>query len=111
VYSVGSEPDVRFTFANERTFLAWVRTSLALLASGVALEVLGVVFQAQLRLTASLLLVMAGIGVAASSWFEWKHAERALRRGEALPRSLLGLGLVIVVIIVGVLVVLSAVLS
>jgi uncharacterized membrane protein YidH (DUF202 family) len=28
----GREPDHRFTLANERTFLAWMRTSLALLA-------------------------------------------------------------------------------
>jgi hypothetical protein len=30
------EPDYRFTFANERTFLAWIRTALALIAGGVA---------------------------------------------------------------------------
>ncbi len=34
----GSEPDPRFTLANERTFLAWVRTALALLAGGIAIE-------------------------------------------------------------------------
>lgn len=32
---VGEEPDPRFTLANERTFLAWTRTALALLASAV----------------------------------------------------------------------------
>lgn len=31
-----AEPDYRFTLANERTFLAWIRTALALLAGGVA---------------------------------------------------------------------------
>ena len=40
VYDDGDEPDPRFSFANERTFLAWVRTALALLAGGVALHVL-----------------------------------------------------------------------
>lgn len=35
VFGVGDEPDARFTFANERTFLAWIRTSLALLAGAV----------------------------------------------------------------------------
>ena len=34
----GTEPDPRFTLANERTFLAWIRTSLALLAGGIAIE-------------------------------------------------------------------------
>ena len=38
VYGGGTEPDARFTFANERTFLAWIRTALALLAGGVALD-------------------------------------------------------------------------
>ena len=40
VYGVGTEPDARFSLANERTFLAWVRTSLAFSAAGVALEAL-----------------------------------------------------------------------
>ena len=34
----GNEPDVRFSLANERTFLAWIRTALALLAGGIAVE-------------------------------------------------------------------------
>lgn len=34
----GKEPDYRFTLANERTFLAWVRTGLALLAGGLLLD-------------------------------------------------------------------------
>jgi len=33
----GTEPDARFTFANERTFLAWNRTALALIAAGLAI--------------------------------------------------------------------------
>ena len=33
----GSEPDARFTFANERTFLAWNRTALALVVAGLAI--------------------------------------------------------------------------
>ena len=34
----GTEPDPRFTLANERTFLAWIRTSLAMVAGGIAVE-------------------------------------------------------------------------
>jgi putative membrane protein len=32
----GPDTDYRFSLANERTYLAWVRTALALLAGGVA---------------------------------------------------------------------------
>jgi len=38
VYGAGDEPDARFSLANERTFLAWIRTSLALLAGSIAVE-------------------------------------------------------------------------
>ncbi|WP_283215114.1 DUF202 domain-containing protein [Pseudofrankia sp. DC12] len=36
VHTVGTDPDYRFSLANERTFLAWIRTALALLAGGIA---------------------------------------------------------------------------
>ena len=57
LYGVGTEPDPRFTFANERTFLAWIRTSLALLAGGVALEALDLPVQPDLRFAAAIVLV------------------------------------------------------
>ena len=60
VYSRGTEPDARFTLANERTFLAWIRTALAFLAGGVALEVLGLDLHPGFRVAASLLLVAVG---------------------------------------------------
>ena len=34
---LGEAPDYRFSLANERTFLAWIRTALGFLAAGVAL--------------------------------------------------------------------------
>jgi uncharacterized membrane protein YidH (DUF202 family) len=40
-HEVGQHPDYRFTLANERIFLAWIRTSLALVAGGIAVVRLG----------------------------------------------------------------------
>lgn len=62
LYSHGAEPDPRFSLANERTFLAWIRTSLALIAAGVALEAFVVNMPPGLRLAAALLLIVAGSG-------------------------------------------------
>ena len=38
----GPEPDSRFTQANDRTFLAWIRTSLALVTFGFVISRLGI---------------------------------------------------------------------
>lgn len=110
VYRHGSEPDARFTLANERTFLAWIRTSLALIAGGVALEVLGLDLHPELRLAASVLLVLAGVVTPALAWWNWARSERALRRGEPLPSSVLGPLLAVAVSISGVLVLLAVLL-
>lgn len=110
VYSVGSEPDVRFTLANERTFLAWIRTSLALLAGGIALEVLGLGLHNGLRLAASLVLLVTGVAAAPLAYLGWARNERAVRLGEPLPGSLLRLPLTACVCLSGVLVVLALVL-
>lgn len=90
VYGHGADPDVRFTLANERTFLAWIRTALALLAGGVALEVLGLALHPGLRLSASLVLIIAGALTPGLAWVSWMRSERALRLNTSLPGSLLG---------------------
>lgn len=102
VYGRGSEPDPRFSFANERTFLAWIRTSLGLLTAGVAIAALAGL---QPRLSgeahvASLILILAGIGSAVSAFLRWARNERAMRENRPLPSSvvmpLLAAGLAIV---------------
>ncbi len=109
--TVGSDPDYRFTLANERTFLAWIRTALALVAGAVALSSLVPDFGPAVARTAltAVLLVLA-FAVTAGAYVRWDRAERALREDRPLPvgllpRLLVG-GLLIVVIAVAVLVVL-----
>lgn len=104
VYGIGEEPDPRFSLANERTFLAWTRTGLALIAGGVALEVLGLDLHPGFRFAASLLLIVAGTAVAPLAWWEWMRAERALRRSEPLPGAFSAVLLAAVVVAVGLLV-------
>jgi inner membrane protein YidH len=86
VWSEGRDPDPRFTFANERTFLAWIRTSLALVAGGIGIDTF-LVDMAVIprRLLASALLVL-GAGLALDSYRRWVNAEWAMRTGSTLPR-------------------------
>jgi putative membrane protein len=104
VYREGQEPDPRFSLANERTFLAWLRTALALLAAGVALEALKIPDEPVLRFAAAGVFIALGVAAAIRSWLGWMRAERALRRSEPLPGIPFGAVLVTGVAIGGVLV-------
>jgi len=85
------EPDARFTFANERTFLAWSRTALALVVGGLAVAQLLPPFPGVpgARHIIGIPLIVLGAAVALLSYAEWQANQRALRRGEPLRRSLL----------------------
>lgn len=83
---VGETPDYRFTLANERTFLAWVRTALAMMAAGVAV-VQFVPGLDLVRHALGLLLILLGGVLAGVSYRHWQRNERAMRLGEELPRS------------------------
>jgi len=111
VYGDGVEPDVRFTLANERTFLAWIRTALALLGGGVALELLGLELQPGLRLAASLILIVAGILTPLLAWIGWARTERALRLARPLPTSASSVLVMAAVVVAGVLVLASILLG
>jgi len=108
VYDEGEEPDPRFTLANERTFLAWVRTSLAMLAGGVALHALTTPGPAHLRTILAVGLIVLGAVVGSGSFVRWARVERAMRRHEPLPSF--GLGLVMAAAIVAVAVLLIIIL-
>lgn len=84
------EVDYRFTLANERTFLAWMRTALGLLAGGVALrELVASAPHEGLRVAvAGACIVLAGV-VALAAYVRWRQVESAMRRGANVPRSVL----------------------
>ncbi|HUE32600.1 MAG TPA: DUF202 domain-containing protein [Mycobacterium sp.] len=99
-----SELDYRFTFANERTFLAWQRTALGLLAAAVAL----VQLVPELAIPGARRLLGVGLAVLATvtsgmGLVRWQQADRAMRRGDPLPRhpspAYLAVGLILVGII------------
>ena len=110
VYALGTEPDPRFTFANERTFLAWIRTALGFLAAGVAIAAVAKLAGAlgpETRLV-SIVLIVCGLVCGVAAFRRWMINERAMRLGEPLPSSpmlLIVTAIVAVVALVSVIVV------
>jgi putative membrane protein len=103
----GHEPDARFTYANERTFLAWNRTALALVATGIAATQLLPEFHVNGgRKILGLPLIALGALVAVTSFLHWKANQRAMRRDQPLPKSpmplvlSIGIGVVAVIAVV-----------
>lgn len=101
--SVGTDPDYRFTLANERTFLAWLRTGLALLAGAVALASLVHDFGPRpFRIAITVLLLALSLTVTIGGYVRWDRTERALREKRSLPADPLprivvsGIGIIIV---------------
>lgn len=96
--SVGSRPDYRFSLANERTFLAWLRTGLALIAGGLAAaQFLPRLPLAHLREVIAVALLLLGATVAVRAVDHWARTERAIRLDEELPASRVPAVLAIVV--------------
>ncbi len=90
VFGLGEEPDPRFSLANERTFLAWIRTALALVLAGVALEALDAPVQAEMRLASALIFVGLGLLAIVHAWWSWAATERSMRVAEPLPGLAVG---------------------
>lgn len=86
VYGVGEDPDVRFSLANERTALAWLRTGLGLVAGGVALTSLASIAELHMMIDiVAVVACLAGGTVAIYSMLTWRRNERALRLDAPLP--------------------------
>jgi putative membrane protein len=85
---ITSHPDYRFSLANERTFLAWVRTALALLAAGVAIVALPSHFSTRAgRETLGIVLLVLAVLAAGGSYLRWRVNDQAIRAGRPLPPS------------------------
>jgi len=103
-----AEPDYRFTLANERTFLAWQRTSLGLLAAGLgALHFLTGDSDAAIGY-----ILGGGLGVLATATSigglsHWYRSDKAIRDGAPLPASPLPVVLTAALAVVGVAVVVA----
>ena len=109
--AVGRDPDPRFTLANERTYLAWNRTALALIGGGLAAGQLLDFDSRATRLLVALPPILLGLALALMSYRRWEANERALRLDEPLPTGaprLLAIGVAVVGVIVTVALVVDA---
>lgn len=87
VYEHGTDPDPRFSLANERTFLAWVRTGLALVAGAAAVDALPLGMSEWLQTALAAVLALAALLTALAAWRGWARTERAMREGSPLPAN------------------------
>ncbi|MDG4859803.1 DUF202 domain-containing protein [Streptomyces sp. T-3] len=99
----GETPDYRFSLANERTFLAWVRTALALVGGGFAVDQFLPDLRWGWRVGLAIALLAVGALCSLRAVNHWVRCELAMRRGEDLPVSrfpaLLGLAVGVVALI------------
>jgi putative membrane protein len=112
-----SEPDARYTFANERTFLAWTRTALAFIVAGLGIVQLlppfpGVPWGRHLL---GVPLIVLGAVIAIVGYLQWAANQRALRRGQPLRSSaipkILAAAITALAVVTGVVLILSATLK
>jgi len=84
----GIRPDYRFSLANERTFLAWIRTALALLAGAVGLEQLvNHTGSGSHWHSLSLILAAGAAFLSVMGWLRWRENEIAMRNERDLNYS------------------------
>ena len=108
-WQVGQEPDYRYSLANERTFLAWVRTALGMLAGAIAVAELARSVPQALRMAIAVGLALLAAGISTAGFWQWRDRQRRMRLGMPLGRtrllpvlsvSLLALSLLVAAVVV-----------
>lgn len=98
--------DPQVSLANERTFLSWVRTSLALNVTAVAIVAFQLPISREWQIAAGLVFAALGIGAAVQAWMGWRATDKALASDKALPTPRSGVifvtGIVIAMLLLGV---------
>jgi len=79
--------DPRYTFANERTFLAWVRTALGLIAGAAAVHAVDTGWPDWVSAMLSAVLAVTAGACSVLAWLRWHRAEAAIREGREVPQS------------------------
>lgn len=97
----GKNPDYRFSLANERTFLAWIRTALAFIAGAVGIDQFAPdLAPPPVRDAIAVLLALGGAALALAAYRRWARNEQAMRGERELPHThmliviALGVGLI-----------------
>jgi putative membrane protein len=103
------DPDARFLLANERTLLAWIRTSVTLQAGGVGILhfATSLTWNGVVGLALLLVGALSGLG----GYGRYRAADRAIRRGELPPSSLTPEGIALAVVVLALLLLAVAVSS
>lgn len=84
----GERPDYRFSLANERTFLAWIRTSMAVLAGAIAIDQLAPqIAPTGIRVALCVVLAVIGSALAFEAYRRWSLQEQAMRHNQELPHT------------------------
>ena len=104
-------PDPRYSLANERTFLAWIRTGLGFLAGAAGLDVVASALERPSARWIAAVLALGALICGVQSWRGWTRTERAVRLGRPLPATSLALPLALVVSVLAVLIVAMTVVS
>ena len=108
----GTDPDPNLSLANERTFLAWIRTALGLIALGIGVATfVSTQLDRGLAVVLSAGLIIIGGAIAAASWIRWLSVERALRDRRGIPWSRMGPALALGISLMAVVAIVAVVLA